>query len=45
MDYLASAIGIAAFTLLMNLWVHAPLQSTELPPISAADVGIHLAAR
>ena len=30
MDYLASAIGIAAFTLLMNLWVHAPVQAAEL---------------
>lgn len=29
MDYLASAIGIAAFTLLMNLWVHAPVQGAE----------------
>jgi len=45
MDYLASAIGIAAFTLLMNLWVHAPLQSAELPPISAADIGIQFASR
>jgi hypothetical protein len=45
MDYLASAIGIAAFTLLMNLWVHAPVQSAELPPISAAALGLHFAAR
>jgi hypothetical protein len=29
MDYLASAIGIAAFTLLMSLWVHAPVQAAE----------------
>jgi hypothetical protein len=45
MDYLASAIGIAAFTLLMNLWVHAPAQSAELPPISASALGLHFAAR
>lgn len=45
MDYLASAIGIAAFTLLMNLWVHAPVQSSAPEPISAAALGLHFAAR
>jgi hypothetical protein len=40
MDYLASAIGIAAFTLLMNLWVHAPVQAAEF---AASPVVIALA--
>jgi hypothetical protein len=30
MDYLATAIGIAAFTLLMNLWVHTPVRAAQI---------------
>jgi hypothetical protein len=45
MDYLASAIGIAAFTLLMSLWVHTPVRGTELAPISASIASMDVASR
>lgn len=45
MDYPASAIGIAAFTPLMNLWVHTPVQNAERPPISASAIWLHFATR
>ena len=41
MDYIASAIGIAAFTLLMNLWVHTPVQAADLVPIMVAIAVTH----